>query len=98
MYTVRNIHLDSTVPSTCAVMDWLKSNNYPSCDRTEITLSNGQYGGMISDYSPDEVELAHWENIIDCAKEYNGMFRLHDLPFLWKFYMPEVNKYYYLTI
>ena len=98
MSTIKQITIDSAVQSTCAVMDWLKDNQYPMCCSTVISLINGEYGGIISSYSPDSFELDWWGVNKENAKKYNGMFRLCTSECSWKFYMPEVQRYYFMSI
>lgn len=87
-------------------MDWLKDNHFPICDHTMIALSNGKYGGIISSYEPDAFDLDCWNIDMENAKtkgsgdvkEYDGMFRRCHSPWLWDFYIPEVKRYYFVTI
>lgn len=106
MSTIQQIIIDSPVPSTCAVMDWLKDNHFPICDHTIITLSNGKYGGIISSHEPDSFELDCWNRDMENykvtgsgdIKEYHGMFRQCASSWVYEFYMPEVQQYYVMTI
>ena len=97
MEAIKEMFIGSEVPSTLAVMDYLKSHDYPECDYTEITCCNGSYGGMISSYIPhDEFDFVK-EDIMQGA-EYKGMYRMSGSFGSWFFYMPEVDKYYFMTI
>lgn len=97
METIDKIIIDSQVPSTCAVMDWLKANGYPACSSTVIECKNGRYGGIISSYFPTyPIDKDIKQEIME-GKHYNGMYRLRFYG-AWYFYMPEVDKYYFMTI
>lgn len=96
MEAIDKIITDSKVPSTCAVMDWLKANNYPECYSTMIECCNGLYGGMISSYFPDQINYNIKQDVMR-GKHYNGMYRLFSYG-AWYFYIPEVDKYYFMTI
>lgn len=96
MEAIDKIIIDSRVPSTCAVMDWLKENNYPECYSTRIECSNGVYGGVISSYFPDPRDCNIKQDAMK-GKHYNGMYRLSSYG-VWLFYMPEVDRFYLMTI
>lgn len=98
MGELKEICINSHVPSSCAVMDWLKQHNYPDCNHTHIKLSNGGYGGIISSFNPDPIELEHWKRVLHLSYEYHEMYRSRELDWAWRLYMPEVNKCYFLTI
>ncbi len=97
MGAINKIITDSQVPSTCAVMDWLKANGYPECYSTNIECKNGAYGGIISSYFPTYTIDKNIKQEIMGGKCYNGMYRLYSYG-AWYFYMPEVDKYYFMTI
>ena len=97
MGAINKIITDSQVPSTCAVMDWLKANGYPECYSTNIECKNGAYGGIISSYFPTYTIDKDIKQEIMEGKHYNGMYRLRFYG-AWYFYMPEVDKYYFMTI
>lgn len=98
MSFVKQININSVVPSTCAVMDWLQDHGYPECDHTEIVLKNGGYGGLVSNYEPGQFEIESFKSDLPLAKKYHGMYRFCECAWAWIFYMPEVNKYYCCTI
>lgn len=96
---IQRIYLYISAPSTCAVMDWLKDNGYPDCDYTEIVLDmNGSYGGIVSNYIPNDLELEVLKMKVMQGKLYNGMYRIKNTNDSWVFYMPDVDKYYFMTI
>lgn len=68
MSFVKQININSVVPSTCAVMDWLQDHGYPECDHTEIVLKNGGYGGLVSNYEPGQFEIESFKSDLPLAK------------------------------